>query len=107
MRTTFVGGGNMASALIGGLLKRGWPVSDLAAVEILSQAREALARRYGVAVHAALPDQLDAYDAIVLAIKPQHMLEVARELRGRLHNQLVVSIAAGIRTRDLSRWLGG
>jgi pyrroline-5-carboxylate reductase len=107
MRTTFIGGGNMASALVGGLLKQGWPASDLSVVEILPQAREALSRRFGVVVHPALPDQLQADDVVVLAIKPQHMLEAARELRSRLANQLVVSIAAGIRTRDLSRWLGG
>jgi pyrroline-5-carboxylate reductase len=107
MRTTFIGGGNMASALVGGLLKRGWPASDLSVVEILPQAREALSRRFGVAVHASVPDTLEAYDVIVLAIKPQHMLEAVRELRTRLADQLVVSIAAGIRTRDLSRWLGG
>ena len=78
MRTTFIGGGNMASALVGGLLKQGWPVSDLSVVEILPQAREALSRRFGVVAHPALPDRLEAHEVIVLAIKPQHMLEAAR-----------------------------
>lgn len=107
MRATFIGGGNMASALVGGLLKQGWPAADLRVVEILPQAREALARQFGVAVDAVLPDRFDAQEVVVLAIKPQHMLEAARDLRTRLGTQLVVSIAAGIRTRDLSRWLGG
>jgi pyrroline-5-carboxylate reductase len=69
--------------------------------------RATLSREFGVAADAAVPDRFDAQEVIVLAIKPQHMLDAARALRPRLGTQLVVSIAAGIRTRDLSRWLGG
>ena len=101
MRATFIGGGNMATALVGGLLKQGSPAVDLYVVEILPPAREALSRQFGIAAQAALPDRFDTQDVIVLAIKPQHMLEAARDLRPRLATQLVVSIAAGIRTRDL------
>jgi len=107
MQATFIGGGNMASALVGGLLKQGWPAGELRVVEILPQAREALSRQFGVAVEPTLPDRFDEQEIILLAIKPQHMLEAARHLRPRLGAQLVVSIAAGIRTPDLSRWLGG
>jgi pyrroline-5-carboxylate reductase len=107
MQATFIGGGNMASALVGGLLKQGWPAAELRVVEILPQARAALSRQFAVAAEPAVPDCFDAQEVVVLAIKPQHMLDVARELRSRLSGQLVVSIAAGIRTGDLSRWLGG
>lgn len=107
MRATFIGGGNMASALIGGLLKHGWSVDDLRVVDILPQAREAVFTQFGVRASAVVPDSFDAQEVIVLAIKPQHMLQAAQDLRSRLGTQLVVSIAAGIRTRDLSRWLGG
>jgi pyrroline-5-carboxylate reductase len=106
MRATFIGGGNMAGALIGGLLKQGWSAGDISVVEILPAAREALARRFGVAVHAALAERLEPEETIVLAVKPQQMRAAALELQPWLGSQLVVSIAAGIRTRDLSRWLG-
>jgi pyrroline-5-carboxylate reductase len=76
-------------------------------VEILPQAREAMSRQFGVTAHDALPERFDAHEVIVLAVKPQHMRDVARELRTRVATQLLVSIAAGICTRDLSRWLGG
>ena len=99
MRATFIGGGNMASALIGGLLKQGWPAGDLSVVEILPQAREALSRQFGVAARAALPDRFDAQEVIVLAVKPQHMLRGGRAICvPGCGTQLVVSIAAGIRT---------
>jgi pyrroline-5-carboxylate reductase len=76
-------------------------------VEIDPQARGALAGQFDVSVVAGIPQPLGAQDVVVLAVKPQHMLQVARDLRPRLGAQLVVTIAAGIRTRDLSRWLGG
>jgi pyrroline-5-carboxylate reductase len=107
MRATFIGGGNMASALVGGLLKQGWPAGDLSVVELLPQARDALSRQFGIAALAAFPDRFDPQEIIVLAVKPQHMLEAVRDLRTRLGAQLVVSVAAGIRTSDLSRWLDG
>jgi pyrroline-5-carboxylate reductase len=97
----------MATALVGGLLKRGWSASDLRVVEILPQARAVLSAQCGVSAEATLPYCLDAGEVVVLAIKPQNMREVAQELGPKLDDQLVVTIAAGIRTCDLSRWLGG
>ena len=60
MQATFIGGGNMASALVGGLLKQGWPATGLRVVEILPQARAALASQFGVAAEAAVPERFDA-----------------------------------------------
>ena len=97
----------MASALIGGLLKQGWSAGDLTVVEILPAAREALVQQFGVKAQDALPERIEAEETVVLAVKPQQMRSVARELQPRLRSQLVVTIAAGIRTQDLSRWLGG
>jgi pyrroline-5-carboxylate reductase len=107
MKATFIGGGNMASALVGGLLKQGWSAQSLRVVEILPQAREALVRQYGVTATDMLPERFEDHETLVLAVKPQSLRGVARALQPRLGAQLVVSIAAGIRTRDLSRWLGG
>jgi pyrroline-5-carboxylate reductase len=107
MSIVFVGGGNMASALIGGLIGRGWQAADLSVVEIAAEARRALEQRYGLAVSAELPPRIGADAVVLLAVKPQHMRQVAAALRAKLSGQLVVTIAAGIRTADLSRWLGG
>ena len=107
MKLIFVGGGNMAGALIGGLLKQGWRADALRAVDISEDARRNLAARFGVQTAAALPERFDADEAVLLAVKPQNLQPVAAELGARLQGQLVITIAAGIRTGDLSRWLGG
>ncbi len=107
MKVTFVGGGNMATALIGGLLQRGFTSQDLVVVEVLSESRERLSRDYGVLCRTSADRAALNSDVVVLAVKPQQMREAVSALRGFLNNQLVVSIAAGIRLADLSRWLGG
>jgi pyrroline-5-carboxylate reductase len=107
MKLTFVGGGNMAGALIGGLLKRGWRASAMQVVEIAAQARAALKERYGLDASEQLPPALGDEDVVLLAVKPQHLQPAALQLRGLLGGQLVITIAAGIRSPDLSRWLGG
>lgn len=103
----FVGGGNMAGALIGGLIGNGQPAAALTAVEVDAAQRERLGRAHGIEVVASVDDVVDRAETIVLAVKPQQMREVAAALAPRLREQLVLSIAAGIRTEDLSRWLGG
>jgi len=103
----FIGGGNMAGALIGGLIGNGYPASRLAAADILPAQRERLAQSYGIKVAAEIADVAGEAETVVLAVKPQHMREVARTLAAKLTDQLVVSIAAGIRSVDLARWLGG
>jgi len=106
-RILFVGGGNMGAALIGGLIANGEPASALSAVEIDPAQRERLAATYGIEVVAEIADVAHAVDTIVLAVKPQQMRAAAGALQPALRSQLVLSIAAGIRTVDLSRWLGG
>ena len=107
MKIAFLGGGNMARALIGGLLGKGYAAADLSVIEALPAARESLAASYGVHV-SAVPDAATlAADTVVLAVKPQDMRAALAPLAGKLSTQLVVSIAAGIRLADLSRWLGG
>jgi pyrroline-5-carboxylate reductase len=107
MRIAFVGGGNMAAAMIGGLLQQGFPAGDIAVVEVLAEARERLARDYGVEVHAAPDLAVPSADLVIMAVKPQQMREAARGLARSLANQLVVTIAAGITTGSLVSWLGG
>ena len=107
MSIAFIGGGNMATALIVGMLKKGHRPGDFHVVDIDAQARERLAREQHVSTSAAIDAQLHAAQCIVLAVKPQHMRDAARELEPFLGNALVITIAAGIRSGDLSRWLGG
>jgi pyrroline-5-carboxylate reductase len=106
-RILFVGGGNMAAALIGGLLAHGADPSSLSAVEIVPDQRDRLAQRFGIKIYPRSADVGGEVDTIVLAVKPQQMHTAAAELRPLLHDQLVLSIAAGVRSGDLSRWLGG
>jgi pyrroline-5-carboxylate reductase len=107
MRITFVGGGNMASALIGGLLAGRLTPADIRVVDPAQTQRTLLVQRFGVAVFADAAPALAGSDVTVLSVKPQQMREAASALAGHVKDQLVISVAAGIRASDLSRWLGG
>jgi pyrroline-5-carboxylate reductase len=109
MKISFIGGGNMATALIAGLVGKRAAGSDVHVVDPNTEALERLAARYGVSTANAIGPHVASGEAIVLAVKPQQMREVAATLRPHLKHggPLVLSIAAGIRGADLSRWLGG
>ena len=107
MSITFIGGGNMAGALIAGLLQKGFKPARINVVEIAPEGRARLKERYGVNTFDDLSPEAIASDILVLAVKPQQLSDLAARLRGLLGRQLVISIAAGIRSTDLSRWLGG
>lgn len=105
-KITFIGGGNMATAIIGGLIADGTPAESIEVVDVSGETCERLARNFGVTAHSSM-DQAKVHQVVVLAVKPQQLLDVARQLGSRLSNHLVVSIAAGVRIADLTRWLGG
>ncbi len=107
MRIAFLGGGNMASALIGGLLKKGVEASSISVVEVSPAARERLAARHGVRSSTAPDAATQKADTLVLAVKPQDLRPAAAALAGSVRGKLVVSIAAGVRLDALSRWLDG
>lgn len=107
MKACFIGAGNMASALIGGLVAGGARAADLSAVDIDPAQRERLAARHGVATHDRAEPAVAAADCVVLAVKPQQLPGVAAALAPHIGGRLVVTIAAGVRIADLSRWLGG
>jgi pyrroline-5-carboxylate reductase len=107
MNITFIGGGNMATALIGGMLQKGFAAAQIRVVELVAEARERLARDFGVRATGELADGIAGSDVLVLAVKPQQLREVAGQIRSHVGGQLVISIAAGIRAGDIARWLGG
>ena len=107
MKITFIGGGNMAAALIGGLIRKGQAPAGLRVVELQSEARARLAAQFGVACADSVAAAEPLGEAVVLAVKPQQMRTAAKALQARLGRELVITIAAGIRLSDLSLWLGG
>lgn len=109
MKITFIGGGNMASALIAGLAGQLTAGADIHVVDPNPEQLGRLADGFGVSTALTVGDVVGQSDVIVLAVKPQQMREVAAALLPMLAGArpLVMSIAAGIRGVDLSRWLGG
>ena len=107
LKIGFIGGGNMASALIGGLAGRLTPGGNIHVVDLNAEALERLQQQFSVSTAQQIDAQLERCDVIVLAVKPQQMKDVVAQLRPHIGSQLVLSIAAGIRGADLARWLGG
>ncbi|KAF0200843.1 MAG: pyrroline-5-carboxylate [Gallionellaceae bacterium] len=106
MIITFIGGGNMATALIGGLLRGKFYVpEELCVVEASEDACAKLHNQFSIRATTNLVQSLTGSGVIVLAVKPQQLREVCTQLSPLLSGQLIVSIAAGIRTSDLARWL--
>jgi pyrroline-5-carboxylate reductase len=107
MKISFIGGGNMAVALIGGMKKQNFSVADIRVVEPEASARARLADMFGVDCAPVVDAAALDCEVLVLAVKPQHMRAAVEPLAGHLRDQLIVSIAAGLRLPDLARWLGG
>ncbi len=97
----------MASAIIGGLVARDFPRGDLLVVEVDSNARTRITASFGVKAIEAPANALAEASVIVMAVKPQQMREAATAIAPHTGRALVLSIAAGIRLADLSRWLSG
>ncbi len=115
MNIHFIGGGNMAQAIIGGLLAKGHDAASITVTEPLASTRQRLEHEFNLKTFDGTPgDILETTITpalIVLAVKPQQMREVALSLAPQLcaltNKPVVLTIAAGIRLQDLQRWLGG
>jgi pyrroline-5-carboxylate reductase len=106
----FIGGGNMARALVGGLMASGYPHGSLLIAEPNADRRLRLSRGLpGVTVTSRNADVAGQADCLVLAVKPQVMREVCLEIADivQARRPLVLSVAAGTHSRDIDRWLGG
>ena len=102
MRVAFVGGGNMAGALIGGMLQAGFKPDEIEVLEIDPARGAELNARHSVTAHRQPGDWLQPSEIIVLAVKPQQMPEAAAWIKPYLMRPLVLSIAAGVRTQTIA-----
>lgn len=107
LKIAFVGGGNMAQALIGGLAGKLTAANNIHVIDVVPETLSRLATTFGVTTAGGPTEVLASADVIVLAVKPQQMREVVASVKPFVNSQLILSIAAGIRAADLSRWLGG
>ena len=105
-RVAFIGGGNMASAIIGGLIDKGLAPGSIHVVEPFEAARAQLASRLGVGASAAADEKLADCQAVVWAVKPQTFREAAQPVAPFTRGALHLSVAAGIRAVDVAGWLG-
>jgi len=112
-KLAFIGGGNMAAALIGGLVKRGVPAGHIAVADPSQEQRQRLVQCYGVAAAADNASAVKGAEVILLAVKPQQMRAVALGLAPHVNasrlgdsRPLIISVAAGIPHAALARWFG-
>lgn len=105
----FIGAGNMASAIFGGMVDAGYPADRIIATARSRETLDALEQRYGVSTTQDNAYAVSQADVVVLGVKPQMMHDVCQALTPAVQNRkpLIVSVAAGITCDSLERWLGG
>ena len=102
----FIGGGNMASAIIGGLLKQGTPAQRILVVEPFEETRQRLESQFGLRVLASANATLGEAGLVIWAVKPQSFKEAAQQTKAFCAQALHLSVAAGIRSDSIASWLG-
>ena len=101
----FIGGGNMASAIIGVLIRQGVPPTQIEVVEPWAEARAALLQQFGITAQEQAGAQLQRAGLVVWAVKPQTFQEAALQTRAHTAQALHLSVAAGIRSSSIAQWL--
>ena len=106
---TFIGAGNMACGLIGGLIADGYDPNHITAADPDADRRSGVRARFGIAVHEDNAAAVAGAEVVVLAVKPQALQAVTQALAEvvQARKPLVISVAAGIRAAALDAWLGG
>jgi len=105
-RLAFIGGGNMASAILGGLIQAGRPAASIVVVEPWAPQAQVLRERFGVEVHEAGGPALQGADTVVWAVKPQMFTEAAAPCAPFIGPALQLSVMAGIRSDAIARATG-
>ena len=105
----FIGGGNMASSLIGGLVSNGYPADKITVSDLSTEKLSYLSKTFGINITQDSSALTESVDVLVLAVKPQSMQVVAEGVSSAAKEKrpVLVSIAAGIRVDALDRWFGG
>ncbi|ROZ79023.1 pyrroline-5-carboxylate reductase [Ramlibacter sp. WS9] len=101
----FIGGGNMASAIIGGLIRQGLSAAEIEVVEPFAEARDKLRTQFGITAQAAAGPALARAQLVVWAVKPQTFKDAAAQAKPYTGNALHLSVAAGIRSDSIAQWL--
>jgi pyrroline-5-carboxylate reductase len=102
----FIGGGNMASAIIGGLIRQGMKQAQITVVEPFTEAAAKLQHDFGITALPAAGPELAQTQLVVWAVKPQIFSEAAAPAMPHTRAALHLSVAAGIRTDSICRWVG-
>ncbi len=107
MKIAFIGGGNMGSAIIGGLVSHGFAGGDILVTDHNGQKRDRLGSEFGVQAFEAAGAWIGQADLVVLAVKPQMLKECCAQVRPWLkESAAILSIAAGVTIESLTAWLG-
>ena len=106
LQIAFIGGGNMASAIMGGLINRGLAPGQIQVVEPFAEQAAKLQSQFGVRVMAGSQASLGSAALVVWAVKPQVFSQAAAKVRTHTLGALHLSVAAGIRSDNIARWLG-
>ena len=109
LRIAFIGGGNMARSLVSGLIEKGCKPGRISVSEPNAEQRALIAKRLPVRMSADGPAAAQDADVVVFAVKPQVIQTAAKAVAAAVQSRrpLVISVAAGIASADLDRWLGG
>ena len=105
----FIGAGNMAQSLIGGLIASGYDKQKISATDPTEGQRNSVTQTFGIQCFADNAQAIRQADIVVLAVKPQALESVCQSISDSVQTNtpLIISIAAGIRSDDINRWLGG